>query len=159
MNERIIFISAALLAEMSAATVFSLLLPNNPLCALTPDRANYVGWHTTAAISVWLLVLAAAWLVLGGQLFRTRQHHGTKLKFLGSLCSAGVVIDMVVSLYQFEGSQDSMPWKTSTGQILAGLGVQAALYVVSFAAVVAGSFLFRRERHDAMTPPPRFGRD
>ena len=158
MNERIIFMSAALLAEMSAATIFSLILPNNPLCAATLDRANYVGWHTTAAISLWLLVLAGAWLVLGGQLFRSRQHQGTKLKFLASLCFAGVVIDLVVSLYQYEGSRDTMPWSTSTGQILAGLAVQAALYVGSFAIVVASSFLFRRERHDAMTPPPRFGR-
>jgi hypothetical protein len=158
-NERYIFVIAALVAEFCASVIFYAVSPLNPLLSAFPDLISYAGQHAPTALILWLVVLSGAWIYAGPQLTRTRQNMSTKLKFLTSLGLVGVFIDGFVSLYQFESSSETMTRSVSDVAIAAALAERAAIYVVSFSAVALISFLIGRNRKPVITPPPRFGRE
>ena len=107
MSERHTFVISALAAECGASVAFYALFPTNPICVAFSNLLNYAGQHAPLALLLWLISLAGAWIFYGSKLLRPRQNLSTKVSFLIKLGITGVIIDNIVSLYQFEDSVDS----------------------------------------------------
>lgn len=159
MNERITFIVAALVGELSASVFVYLIAPSGPLVATFPGLLNYAGEHGSVALIVWVAIWTAAWLTMGPHVMRLRQNLSTKIGFLVRLGLAGLVIDNAVSIFQqyFNASDLTSNW-WSRGAFL-GIVERSCVYAVSFAGVVLLSYLISRTRKPIETPPPPFGRE
>ncbi len=159
MNERITFIVAALVGDLSASIFVYLVAPSGPLCAAFPGLLNYGGQHVSFAVIVWLAVWAAAWLTMGPRVMRLRQNLSTKIRLLVTLGVTGMVIDNAVSIFQqyINASVLANGWWSSS--MFVGLVERTLIYAISFAGVVVLSHLISRTRKSAETPPPKFGRE
>jgi hypothetical protein len=158
-NERITFIVAALVGELSASVFVYLIAPSGPLVASFPGLLNYAGEHGSVALIVWVAIWTAAWLTMGPHAMRLRQNLSTKIGLLAKLGVAGLVIDNAVSIFQqyFNAPDLTNGW-WSTGVFL-GIVERSMIYAVSFAGVVLLSYLISLTRKPTETPPPPFGRE
>jgi hypothetical protein len=158
-NERITFIVAALVGELSASVFVYFIAPSGPLVASFPGLLNYAGEHGSIALIVWVAVWTAAWLTLGPRVMRLRQNLSTKIGLLGKLGAAGLVIDNAVSIFQqYFNTPDLTNGWWSTG-VFFGIVERTMIYAVSFAGVVLLSYLISLTRKPTETPPPPFGRE
>jgi hypothetical protein len=158
-NERITFIVAALVGELSASIFVYLIAPSGPLVASFPGLLTYAGEHGSMALIVWVAVWTAAWLTLGPRVMRLRQNLSTKIGLLVKLGVAGLVIDNSVSIFQqyFNAPDLTNGW-WSAG-VFFGIVERTMIYAVSFASVVLLSYLISLTRKPIETPPPPFGRE
>jgi hypothetical protein len=157
LNERFSFLVAATTAGIGAAVLPCLLFPFSPLCAGATSLLSYAGSHLFLSIGLWILVFGAGWLLAGRGLIRPRQNLSTKLRFLVWCAVVGIVIDSVVTVYQFVNSADVV--SVLTPDNLAGLAGRALLYASAFSVGVGLCWLVSGSRKPGETPPPRFGRD
>ena len=158
MNERYIFVIAALVAECVTSLIFYAASPDNPLCVAFADLPNYFGQHAPLAFILWLLLLGGSWVYYGPSILRPRQNLSTKLSFLAKLTAVGLVIDNLVSLFLLENSPEVVIHSASTTAIVSGFAERTLLYVATFSIVVLFGFLIGRRQKPVVTPPPRFGR-
>jgi hypothetical protein len=158
-NERITFIVAALVGELSASVFVYLIAPSGPLVATFPGLLNYAGEHGSVALIVWVAIWTIAWLTIGPRIIRQRQNLSTKIRLLVGLGLAGLVIDNTVSIFQqyFNAPDMTSNW-WSRGAFL-GIVERTCVYAVSFAGVVLLSYLISLTRKPTETPPPPFGRE
>ena len=159
MNERITFIVAALVGDLSASIFIYLIAPMGPLCVGFPGLLNYAGEHTSMAVIVWLAVWTAAWLTMGPRVMRLRQNFSTKIRLLVTLGVAGMVIDNAVSLFQQYINAPVLANGWWSSSMFVGLVERTLTYAISFAVVVLLSYLISRTRKSTETPPPGFGRE
>ena len=157
-NERYIFVFAALVAELGASVAFYLISPNNPLCANVAGLPNYLDRHAAFDILFWIPALGGIWILNGPQLLRLRQKFSTKLFFLANLALVGVMLDNLVSLYVFETFPAGPVGIVSTSGLIAALAERTVLYLLFFSGAVLVGFLVTHKRRSVVTPPPRFGR-
>src|SRR6202790_3113954 len=94
LNERIIFLVAAISAELTTSVLFHMAFPAGPFAVGFPQILPYVGEHGTLALAFWVAVLAFGWVTQGSRLSRSRQNLSTKLWLLGWLGLAGVLIEI-----------------------------------------------------------------
>jgi hypothetical protein len=158
-NERITFIVAALVGDLSASVFVYLFAPLGPLCVGFPTLPNYAGQHLPLAAIVWLVIWTAAWLTMGPRAMRLRQNLSTKMRLLVKLGLAGLVIDNAVSLFQQYVNTSEMAKGWWSSSMLIGLVERTLIYAISFAGVVSVSYLISRARKPTETPPPDFGRE
>lgn len=160
MNERITFIISALVGELATSAGVYLYVPMSPLCISFPTLLNYAGQHMSLAVIAWLVIGTGAWLLMGPLLMRPRQNLFTKLHLLAWLGVVGIVIDNAVSLFQYiNNTPETMAGGGLLRSIFFGFAARTVIYAISFAVVVAISYLLSLTRKSTMTPPPDFGRE
>jgi len=159
-NERITFIVAALAGDLTASAVLYLFFPLSPLCTSSPSLLNYAGQHAPLAVIIWLVIWTGAWLMMGPRATRPRQNLSTKLKLLAGLGVVGIVIDNAVSLFQYiNGASETITGGGPSRTAVFGFAARTVIYAISFATVVALSYLISLTRKSTVTPPPNFGRE
>jgi hypothetical protein len=158
-NERVTFIVAALVGELSASAFVYLIAPSGPLVATFPGLLNYAGEHGSVALIVWVAIWTVAWLTVGPRAMRPRQNLSTKIGLLVKLGVAGLVIDNAVSIFQqyFNAPDLTNGW-WSPGAF-PGIVERTMIYAISFAGVVLLSYGISLTRKSTETPPPPFGRE
>jgi hypothetical protein len=160
LNERITFIISALVGELATSAGVYLYVPMSPLCISFPTLLNYAGQHMSLAVIAWLVIGTGAWLLMGPLLMRPRQNLFTKLHLLAWLGVVGIVIDNAVSLFQYiNNTPETMAGGGLLRSIFFGFAARTVIYAISFAVVVAISYLLSLTRKSTMTPPPDFGRE
>jgi hypothetical protein len=158
-NERITFIVAALVGELSASVFVYLIAPSGPLVATFPGLLNYAGEHGSVALIVWVAIWTAAWLTMGPRAMRLRQNLSTKIGLLVWLGIAGLVIDNAVSIFQMYFNAPDLTNGWWSGGAFLGIVERSMIYAISFAGVVLLSYLISLTRKPTETPPPPFGRE
>jgi hypothetical protein len=158
-NERITFIVAALVGDLSASIFVYLIAPSGSLCVGFPGLLNYAGQHISIAMIVWLAVWTAAWLTMGPRVMRLRQNLSTKIRLLVTLGVTGMAIDNAVSIFQQYINAPVLASGWWSSSMFVGLVERTVIYAVSFAGVVLLSYLITRTQKSTETPPPKFGRE
>jgi branched-subunit amino acid ABC-type transport system permease component len=158
-NERITFIVAALVGDLSASVFVYLIAPLGPLCVAFPSLLSYAGQHGPLAAIVWLVTWTAAWLTMGPRVMRLRQNLSSKIQLLAKLGFVGLVIDNAVSLFQQYVNSPELARGWWSSSVFIGLVERSLMYVISFVVVVLVSYLISRTRKPIETPPPDFGRE
>lgn len=158
MNERLVFLSSILIAELGTSASLYLLLPESPLVRRYPELAAYMAAHAIPSLGFWGF-LAALSAVIMPKLWRRRQNRSTKLSLLARIGLVGVAIDLGASLYLWSQAEVGAG---EVGSPVVSYAVRLGAYVAIFALAVGIADLFARwhERRNppSATPPPRFGR-